>query len=336
MKGRTSCWRLSWQFIKQFTERFIADRVTDLSAQIAYYFLLSLFPFLIFTVTLLGYFVSTEAVLTLVKNYVPMESIPLIEKNVRDVLEVDRGSLLSIGIIGTLWSASNATNAIIRAINRAYDVQANRPFWKERSLAIILTLALIFVIWVALVLPVFGREIGMFVFSLLNLSDTWLSIWAFFRWALSFFVLFIVLLFLYYFAPNKKLRMRHVFWGALVATVGWQLVSLAFSYFVGQFSNLSATYGGLAGVIALMIWAYMSGMIMIAGCEVNATLENLRTAGGRGPDRDGDCHTKDDDGGAGDDGDGDGDDDRNGGGDDGNGSGKQGRPKRRIIAKGVR
>lgn len=263
-------------FMKQLVRRIIDNRVPDLSAQVAFYFLLSLFPFLIFAMTLLGFYVSTEDVLRLLGQYVPADSMPLIEKNLRSVLEVDRGGLLSIGILATVWSSSSATNSLIRSLNQAYDVEEDRPFWKARGTAILLTIALIVVLLVALILPVFGKAISVFLFSLFGLTEAFLSVWSVLRWLLSFFVIVSVLIFLYYFAPNKRLGMKEIFVGALFATISWQLVSLAFSFFVSQFGNYSATYGSLAGVIILMLWFYLTGMIMLVGGEINATLHYLR------------------------------------------------------------
>lgn len=264
------------RFVKQLVRRMIDNRLPDLSAQLAFYFLLSLFPFLIFAVTLLGFYVSAEDVLALISRYVPVESMQVIERNVRSVLDVERGGLLSFGIIATIWPASHATNALIRALNEAYDVEESRSFWKARGLAIVLTFALIGILLVALVLPVFGKAIGTFLFSLFGLSEAFLSVWNVLRWGLSFVILFSVLVFLYYFAPNKRLGLQEIVIGSLFATISWQLVSFAFSYFVSQFGNYSATYGGLAGVIVLMLWFYLTGMILLVGGEINATLHYFK------------------------------------------------------------
>lgn len=263
-------------FLKQLVQRVIDNRVPDLSAQLAFYFMLSLFPFLIFAITALSFYVSAEDVLNFVSRHVPGESISLIEKNVRDVLKGKSGTLLSFSVLATIWPASHATNALIRSLNDAYDVEESRPFWKARGMAIILTLALIGVLLVALTLPVFGKAIGLFVFSLFGWSSAFFSIWNVLRWSLSFIIAFTVFILLYHVAPNKRLRLNETAVGALFATVSWQLASLAFSHFVSQFGNYSATYGSLAGVIILMVWFYLTGMIMLIGGEINATLHYIK------------------------------------------------------------
>lgn len=260
-------------FIKEFYYRFMHDEVVGLSAQLAYFFLLSLFPFLIFIITLIGYLpISLDDLLGLVSKFAPGETMHLIETNLRQILDEPRGGLLSFGVIATIWSASNGINAIIRALNRAYDVHENRSYIISRLIAICLTVAMIVVIIIALLLPVFGKAIGLFLFTHFGISKSFMAIWDFIRIFISFFVMVVVLAMLYYFAPNKKLRISEVWYGVFFATIGWQLVSLAFSYFVLNFGNYTATYGSLGGIIVLMIWFYLSAMVIILGGEINAIL----------------------------------------------------------------
>lgn len=260
-------------FGKELFYRFNHDEVIGLSAQLAYFFLLSLFPFLIFLITLIGYLpISQEDVLGLVERYAPVQAMNLIKTNLENIIEEQRGGLLSFGVIATIWSASNGINAIIRAMNRAYDVMENRSFLLSRLMAIFLTIAMIIVIIVALLLPVFGKAIGLFIFAHLGISQTFLRIWDALRIIISFFIMVIVFASLYFFAPNKRLRLKEVWFGALFATVGWQVVSLAFSYFVLNFGNYTATYGSLGGIIVLMTWFYLSAMIIIIGGEINAII----------------------------------------------------------------
>lgn len=264
-------------FLKELLFRFGDDEVAGLSAQLAYFFLLSLFPFMIFLVTLIGFLPVTEDdILNLISRYAPGQTLTMIEDNLSYLMNNRNGSLLSIGIIGALWSASNGINAVIIAFNRAYDVGENRSYFKSRLISIFLTVAMIIVISIALLLPVFGKAIGIYVSSFLGLSDRFLALWNAFRWVSSFVILIIVLACLYIMAPNKSVNVKEALIGATFATVGWQLVSLAFSYYVNSIGNFSATYGSLGGVIVLMIWFYLSGMIIILGGEINAMLKKRR------------------------------------------------------------
>ncbi|MGM8213163.1 YihY/virulence factor BrkB family protein [Virgibacillus sp. W0430] len=260
-------------FVKQLYTQIIEADVLGLSAQLAYFFLLSLFPFLLFLITLLGYLpIDENTVIDFLRGYAPEEIITLIQANVTQLVYTKNGSLLSITIIGTLWSASNGVNAITRAFNQAYQVEEDRSFVVARLIAIALTIAMIVVISIALLLPVFGKMIGVYLFSFVNLSDNFLQIWNMLRWIVSSLVFFIVLLALYMLAPNKKVRLGDAVWGAMFATFGWQFVSFAFSYYVNTLGNYSATYGSLGTVIVLMIWFYITGIIIVVGGVINAIL----------------------------------------------------------------
>lgn len=258
-------------YFKNLFKQVMEADVVGLSAQLAFFFLLSLFPFLIFIITLLGYLpIDEELVIEFLAAYAPQEITEMVQTNIHDIVNQQHTGLLSIGIIGTLWSASNGVNAITRALNRAYAVTMKRSFFISRLIAIALTIGMVAVICIALALPVFGKSIGLYIFSLFGLSENFLNLWNTLRWVISSFVLFIVLLVLYKLAPHTHVHMKYVLWGTLFATVGWQLVSLAFSYYVSALGNYSATYGSLGTVIILMIWFYISGMIIITGGVINA------------------------------------------------------------------
>ena len=258
-------------FSKSLFSNISANDVTGLAAQIAYYFLLSLFPLLIFTVTLLPYLpVEQEDLLGVVRDFAPGETMSMIEDTLQDVMSNRNSGLLSVSIIATMWSASNGMNAIVKSLNRAYDVGETRSFIVTRLMSILLTLGMILVFVVALLLPVFGKQIGLLLFSQFGFSEQFLSVWNAIRWAISPIILFIVFVGLYYFAPSKRIKCLSAFPGAIFATLGWVLVSLAFSFYVGSFGNYSATYGSIGGIIVLMIWFYLTGIIIMIGGEINA------------------------------------------------------------------
>ncbi|WP_137742958.1 YihY/virulence factor BrkB family protein [Robertmurraya siralis] len=258
-------------------KRIGEDDVMGLAAQLAYFFLLSLFPLLIFLVTLLPYLpITQEEMLSVVADFAPGETMTFIETNLNEIMNQQSRTLLSFGIIATMWSASNGINAIIRALNKAYDVKENRSFVVARGMAIIFTVAMIFVFIIALLLPVFGKQIGMFLFAKLGFSSHFLSFWHMLRWILSFLIIFIVFLVLYWLAPNKRFQCIDAVPGAIFATVSWLIVSWGFSFYVSNFGNYSATYGSIGAVIVLLIWFYLTGVIIILGGEVNALNQLLK------------------------------------------------------------
>lgn len=259
--------------LKELLKRFKENKVMDLSAQCAYYFLLSLFPFLIFAITLLGYMpISTGNMLALVEEYIPQGTYSFIENNLTNILENQNPGLLSLGILFTIWTSSHALNAIIGSLNMAYNITEPRPFWKARIVSIGLTLSMIIVILMAFILIVFGQNIGVFVRNLLDLPLGHLYIWEILRFSLGFIILNFAFIIIYKFAPNRKIRIKEVILGSIIATLGWQLTSMGFSFYVNNFTNYSAIHGSLGAVIVLMLWFHLSAMILITGGQINALI----------------------------------------------------------------
>ncbi|MCY8858592.1 YihY family inner membrane protein [Bacillus atrophaeus] len=264
-------------FIKELFGRFTLHEGQSKSAELAYFFLLSLFPFMIFILTLAAYLpLTSDDVLGVVDQYAPDGAMSLIQSITEQTLNNRNGGLLSFGIIAALWSASNGMNAIVRAFNHAYEVEENRSFIIVRLTSIFLTIGMVFTILVALLLPVFGKQIGLLTAEFVGASDMFLAVWAAVRWGISPLILLIVFSALYLFAPNKKLSLRFVFPGALFATIGWIAVSTLFSFYVSTYANYSATYGSIGGIIVLMIWFYLSGILIILGGEINALLHKRK------------------------------------------------------------
>lgn len=265
------------KFLKLLFKRIADDDIFGLAAQLAYFFLLSLFPLLIFLVTLLAFLPLTqEDLLTFLSDFVPMESMTFIKDNLAEIMTNHNGKLLSLGIIGTIWSASAGLNAIFRTLNRAYDVTETRPVLLARGMSILFTIAFIFVFILALMMLVFGKQIGLYLFAKLGLSSDFIGFWNVFRWILSSLIIFSIFLILYWVAPNKSIKCVQAVPGAIFSTASWGLVSFGFSYYVSNFGNYSATYGSIGAVIVLMIWFYLSGAVIIVGGEINAVSSQMK------------------------------------------------------------
>lgn len=257
-------------FVKHLLKRFKEDDYFGIPAQLAYFFLLSLFPLLIVLVSLFPYLpITQEDLLGTVRSFAPAGAIELIEYNLEEMTQKN-GAILSLGIIGTLWSASNGISAIVKVINRSYNVEEERGFFTMRLMAVILTLAMLVVIIVAFILPVFGKYIGVFLFSQFQLSDEFITIWNALRFLVSAVIIFVIFIGLYWLAPSKRFSCRTAIPGAAFATIGWIITSYAFSFYVDNFGNFSTTYGSIGAIIILMIWFYISGIIIIIGGDVNA------------------------------------------------------------------
>lgn len=261
-------------FFNYFLKRIQEDDVFGLAAQLAFFFLLSLFPLLIILMTFFSFLqLSQEDMLHFFRTFTPYESMQLIEANIQGIMhnmENRSGKLLFVGIIATLWSASNGMNAIVKALNRAHQVTETRSFLVTRVAAIFLTFLMVFVFIIALLLQLFGNAIGLFIMSFFHVPEKFLQIWTLMRMLASSIIPMLIFTVLYWVAPNKKIPLKSAFPGAIFATISWAITSLVFSFYVGNFANYSAMYGSIGAIIILMIWFYLSGIIIIIGGELNA------------------------------------------------------------------
>ncbi|EMX5394593.1 TPA_asm: YihY/virulence factor BrkB family protein [Listeria innocua] len=247
--------------------------VSGNAAQLAYYMLFSIFPMLLIAATLLAYLhIDKDSVFNMIKEFAPDQIMDFLEENLNTLLTQKNGGLLSIGIIATLWSASNGMNAVMKSLNKAYGVTNKRNYVVQRLLSMFFTLAMLATVGATLLLLVFGQQIGMFLINHLNFSEDFLSFWNNLRWTVTLVVIFVVFTFLYWVAPNRRSTLISVLPGALFSTIGWTVASLGFAYYVNNFGNYSATYGSIGVIIILMLWFYLTGIILMIGGELNATL----------------------------------------------------------------
>lgn len=270
----------TFTFIKQLLQKIKADDVQGISAQLTYYLILSLFPFLIFIMTLIGYAnISLEDKIQQLEQVMPAEAVSIIEEILQDVSEGRSQALLSFGMLATLWAASKGVNAIIKGLNRAYDIDESRVFWKIRGIAFLATLTIGFVVLLSILLLVLGTWLKTQVFLLTDLPYGFQKLWDLLQYAVPLLVMFIVFTLLYWIAPSRRLALREVVPGALFSTLGWIITSVLFSVYVNQFSDFTKTYGSLGGVMILLIWLYISSIIILAGGEINAILLKRKVDG---------------------------------------------------------
>ncbi|EEJ0015395.1 YihY/virulence factor BrkB family protein [Listeria innocua] len=247
--------------------------VSGNAAQLAYYMLFSIFPMLLIAATLLAYLhIDKDSVFNMIKEFAPDQIMDFLEENLNTLLTQKNGGLLSIGIIATLWSASNGMNAVMKSLNKAYGVTNKRNYVVQRLLSMFFTLAMLATVGATLLLLVFGQQIGLFLINHLNFSEDFLSFWNNLRWTVTLVVIFVVFTFLYWVAPNRRSTLISVLPGALFSTIGWTIASVGFAYYVNNFGNYSATYGSIGVIIILMLWFYLTGIILMIGGELNATL----------------------------------------------------------------
>lgn len=254
--------------------KLINDDIFALGSQLAYSLLLSFFPFLIFLFTIAAYSsIESQQVLISLKNLLPYNAYSLIQATVIEIFDFRKGNLLSFSFVSTVWIASNGFNAVIKALNKAYEEKECRPFWKYKLIAIMCTFALTMLIIFSLFILVMGNVIGYKISAFLSLPPDFHFVWDFFRYLLALIFMVFVFALLYKVTPCIKLSFWDVLPGAVFATIGWVMVSLGFSFYVDNFANYSRLYGSIGAVIALMIWLFLSSVIILIGGEINSLLK---------------------------------------------------------------
>lgn len=264
------------ELLKRTVRDSMADRVAGLAAQLAFYFFLALFPTLLFLVSLLSYLPAEptiESTLTRMESLLPMEVLQIIRRHIDEVVAGDRGGLMTFAIAGAIWSSSTAMNAIITALNHAYDIEEFRPWWQTRLTAIALTVALAIFSVAAFALVVGGADLAAWVARRTGAGEMFATIWAIAQWPVALALVVFAVDLVFYFAPNADTRWVWVSPGSLLATGLWLLASLGFKIYVQNFSNYAVVYGTIGSIIVLMLWFYMSAFALLVGAELNAEID---------------------------------------------------------------
>lgn len=267
-------------FLKDLIYKLKEDNVTAMAAQLSYYLILSIFPFLIFFLNVLSYTpIARDDVLHSLIVILPTDTQRLISGLLIETINTSSETLLSLGAITGIWAASKGIMALIRSLNKAYDLEEKRSYFELRGLAILFTLALLVLLIIVLLTLVFGEVLGNKLFDFLGITENFIVFWKYFRIFISLGFMILIFTLLYKFSPSirngKSISFRHTLPGAIFTSIGWVFTSGLFSYYVNNFANYGKTYGSLGGIIVLLIWLYMSSIIIITGGEINATLRSI-------------------------------------------------------------
>jgi membrane protein len=268
-------------FIKTYDD-IDRNHTLQMAAALSYYFVMSLFPALIFLSAVVTYLPVPDLfdqALNFMARFVPPDSMGLVRKVLADVVTPNRGTFLSLGLFATLWAASGGFAATIEALNIAYDVQELRPFWKTRPLAILLTLLIGSLLLIALTVMVVGPRFGEWLTLRFHLATFWAWIWPYVHWTLAIGFAVLAVEALYFLAPNVKQRFWATLPGAIFAVAFWLALSYLLGIYFRNFANFNRTYGTLGAVVALMVWLYWTGFAMLVGAELNAELAKRSAAG---------------------------------------------------------
>jgi membrane protein len=256
--------------------------ITDSAAQLAYYVLFAVFPFLFFLVTLTAYLPLWQAsrdLLARLAQVMPAQAFRVIQDQLNSLLSRPRPHLLGTGLALALYSASRGTNAFRRALNRAYAVQEHRPWYRTLGLSLALTVVGVLLVLLSVVMLALSGRAGVWLFTHIGMGAAFAQVWAWLRWPITAGVIMLVADLAYYFLPDVQLRFRFLTPGSVLGTGAWLLATWGFTQYVSRFGRYDVTYGSLGGVILLITWIYISGLIFLLGGHLNAVIEQASPGG---------------------------------------------------------
>lgn len=269
----------SWLFLIRLQREMGYDDAMGMAAQIAFYAMLGLFPFMIFVLSTISMFPLGDRLrpelLKALENQMPLEAAQYVTNVVIDLLPAQNQGLLSFGLLASLWGASMAIGALITTINRAYNIRPRRNIVHQKILSIILTLALSGMWLMAMTIILVGPDFTQQLFQWMGIASETNTFWTSVRLPMAFLLNFGALSILYYVAPEAKQKFRWILPGALTSTILWLGASSAFRYFLQNFGHYNKTYGSLAAVIILMIWLWISGLLFLLGAEINSLMKRM-------------------------------------------------------------
>lgn len=269
----------SWLFLVRLQREMGYDDCMGMAAQIAFYNMLGLFPFMIFLLSMIGSFPLGQAlqpvILEELGTQMPAEAANYVVETVLGLLPQRNEGLLSFGLLASLWGASMAIGALITTINRAYNIRPRRNIAQQKLLSIVLTLALSGMWLLAMVIILMGPQITQRMFEFVGLASTTNTFWTSIRLPMAFLLNLTALSILFYIAPEAKQRFRWILPGAVTATILWMGASSVFRLFLRNFGAYNKTYGSLAAVVILMIWLWISGLVFLLGAEINALMKRM-------------------------------------------------------------
>ncbi len=268
-----------WLFLIRLQREMAYDDAMGMAAQIAFYTMLGLFPFLIFLLSLVSSFPLGESLkplmLEALSDQMPKESAEYVAGIVLEQLPQYNQGLLSVGLLASLWGASMAVGALITTINRAYNILPRRNIVTQKIMAIILVLMLSGMWLMSMTIILVGPGITQNLFEFMGIASETNTFWTSIRLPMAFLLNLMALSILYYFAPEARQRLLSILPGAFTSTILWMLASSAFRIFLRNFGTYNKTYGSLAAVVILMVWLWISGLIFLLGAEINSLMKRI-------------------------------------------------------------
>ena len=247
----------------------------EIAGYIAFTVMLSLFPFMIFLVSVAGFFGDTrtgEDFLSTISLFAPPDVLKTLQPAILEVIQNRSGSLLTIGLALSLYSASSAVSALRLALDLAYGVEETRSFWLRKAQDFLIVIVGSVILMMTSVAVILGPWVWRLITWLTFMDPKNQSLWHLARYSFAIVILALAVIALHRILPNCKMKFMQILPGALTTTVIWIITASGLTFYFGEFANYSATYGSLGGVIVTLMFFYISAIIFIFGGELNATL----------------------------------------------------------------
>jgi membrane protein len=268
---------IGWRVIFQRTCRQIyRGQCFGWAAALAYYSFLALFPALLFVVSVASFLPIQHLiaqVVDMVGRFAPDDVVAIAREQLLQITDKPHGRLLALSLMGTVWSMSSGMVALIGTLNQAHHISDGRPWWRIRGTAIALTGALTLFMVLSLMLAMVGPTAAERVADWLNLGAPFAIAWQIVRWPAAFATAVTAVGTVYHFAPDGKREFVWITPGSVTATTLWLIVSLGFKWYVFHFGNYQKTYGAIGGVMVALLWFYFSGLAILLGAQLNATID---------------------------------------------------------------
>ncbi|SRR5579871_227511 len=254
----------------------------QVAAALSYYFVLAIFPGLILLSAIMGSFPLPDLfvhVLDLMSRLLPPSTMTTVQSVLLAVLTEKQTAWVSLGTLGLLWVTSAAFDALIEALDIAYDVRNSRPMWKTRLLALGLGGIIGSFLTVALAVMILGPRFASWLANFMYLPQLFVVIWPFLHWALAIAFAVVAVETMYFLAPNVKQRFAATLPGAILSVACWIGLSYLLGIYFRHFANYGHVYGTLAGFIVFMVWLYWTSFALLVGAELNAELAKQSSKG---------------------------------------------------------
>lgn len=263
------------RFIFGLIKKISTDSIFQNAAQMAYYFLFAMLPMTIFIAGIFQLLpIPEDKIIEFVSAIAPEDVSLFLISFFETTMGEPQVVLLSFGFIVAIWSASTGVNAMLFAINDAYGTVQNESFFKRKFKSICIAFGMIFSVAGTLVIFVSGRQISNYLMEKFEVSFQLATSGVILSCVALIILLFIVFVMLYWIGPARKVKISYILPGAVFASVAWVISSLVFSYYADHFANFTSSYGSVAGIMMLMIWFYITGIILTLGGCLNAFIEH--------------------------------------------------------------